>query len=108
MSVVSRLLVLLGALVAVAAPAALDAAEPTIFDVQLEVRDGYVAVDPAKTVLHLDRLGAGRASFDQCGLSSERVQAELIQYLNGVLQRAWSRAGASGRAGSPGRSPHAE
>ena len=51
------------------------------------MRDGYVAVDPAKTVLHLDRLGAGRASFDQCGLTPERVQAELIQYLIGHPQR---------------------
>ena len=56
------------------------AAEPpaTVFDVQLEVRDGFVAVDPAKTTLHLDRLGAGRATFEQCG-RAQRVQAELIQ-----------------------------
>jgi hypothetical protein len=85
--VVSRLLVLLGALAVVAGPAAVHAADPTIFDVQLEVRDGFVAVDPAQTTLHLDRLGTGRASFDQCGLSTERVQAELIQYLNRVLQQ---------------------
>ena len=62
------------------------AAEP-VLDVQLEVRDGFVAVDPARTTLHLDRVGAGRATFEQCGLTPERVQAELIQYLDQVLRK---------------------
>lgn len=92
MSVVSRLLCVLGAVVAAGGAALAAAAEPpaTVFDVQLEVRDGFVAVDPAKTTLHLDRLGAGRATFEQCGLAPERVQAELIQYLDRVLRKRGS------------------
>jgi hypothetical protein len=91
-SVVSRLLGVLGAVVAAGGAALAAAAEPpaTVFDVQLEVRDGFVAVDPAKTTLHLDRLGAGRATFEQCGLAPERVQAELIQYLDRVLRKRGS------------------
>ena len=84
-SAVSRLLGVLGFIVT-AGPVLASAAEP-IFDVQLQVRDGFVAVDPAKSTLHLDRLGAGRAIFEQCGLSPERLQAELTQYLDRVLRK---------------------
>ena len=88
----SRLLGRLGVVI-VAVGAGLAAAAEPVFDVQLEVRDGWVAVDPATTTLHLDRLGAGRATFEQCGLTPERVQAELIQYLDRVLRKrgeCWS------------------
>lgn len=79
--------VLLGLLLVAVMPTLGATAAPESFEVQLYVRDGYLAVDPdpARTVLGPD---IAKAVHDTCpSLSPERVRSELITYLDGLLRK---------------------
>jgi hypothetical protein len=56
-----------------------------LFTVQLQVRGGYVAVDPARSALKLDAEQVG--VYESCGISQEALRAELIAYLDRLLHQ---------------------